>query len=516
MTQTRRCLLFAILLTITVGIGLALYFQPRLPPDIVLENGARVEWSQCWFSVPLFKTVQCGYFHPSEGGPLHNPEGLRLAFVRIRHRAPDPAVGPVLFLHGGPGYPSGIDREGIRGWWDRLGHYDWPHDLVLLDQRGVGMSRPRLDCPEFIETARRLLSEPFTPQEEFAHMRAAAENCRRRLQAEGVDLARFTTAANVRDALELMEALGGTNWNLLGVSYGSRLAIALARHHPGRLRSVILDSVYPPEVDDLLAVPYLYDNAVETLLRGCRENALCRARFPDLAHTLFALLDRLSEHPVVLEVSAPRGRDKIELVVTDHRLMAMIYVSLYDWSLIEILPAALEAAWRGEREALTPLAEKYVAWQLDARFSDAVFLSVHCHDQSTDIAREAYLAQADKYPRVRKYAADGWDLNICRYWPRGGQADRRWREPVSSNVPALLLAGEHDPVTPPVWAQQAVRHFPRGRLYVFAGIGHDVIGSDACAAELVREFLRRLDHMQTPACFYRLDGARFRTTPGRD
>ena len=76
-----------------------------------------------------------------------------------------------------------------------------------------------------------------------------ADACVQQLTATGVDLSQYTTSASANDAVALVKALGYDDYNLYGISYGTRLALEVMRNHPeSGLRSVVLDSTYPPEI----------------------------------------------------------------------------------------------------------------------------------------------------------------------------------------------------------------------------------------------------------------------------
>src|SRR3546814_6964982 len=64
----------------------------------------------------------------------------------------------------------------------------------------------------------------------------------------------------------------------------------------------------------------------------------------------------------------------------------------------------------------------------------------------------------------------------CDVWPKGKRPED-FHRPLASDVPALLLSGELDPVTPPAYAQRVVRTLPNGRSLVLRGQGHNVIGA---------------------------------------
>jgi proline iminopeptidase len=110
----------------------------------------------------------------------------------------NPAGKPALFLHGGPG--SGCS-EGQR----RFFNPDL-YRVVLFDQRGSGRSQP-------------LASEP------------------------DADLGTNTTAHLIAD-IEALRAMHGVDrWTILGLSWGTTLALAYAQAHPHRVNALVLGFV---------------------------------------------------------------------------------------------------------------------------------------------------------------------------------------------------------------------------------------------------------------------------------
>ncbi len=82
-------------------------------------------------------------------------------------------------------------------------------------------------------------------------------------------------------------------------------------------------------------------------------------------------------------------------------------------------------------------------------------------------------------------------ITQCETWPRGVRpAD--FHQPLSGDVPVLLLAGELDPVTPPAYAYAVAKTLPHGRVLVLRGQGHNVIGA-GCMPKLFAQFLDTAD-----------------------
>jgi pimeloyl-ACP methyl ester carboxylesterase len=471
--------------------------------DITLTNGSRLEWTPCWFNISfsqsITKRIRCAY--------LFSAPNVQLPVVTITNRFRTSSEGPVLYLTGGPGYPTGLDQEGLEFWLYWLEINKFAFDLVLFDPRGTGLGQPRLECPEVTALVRQILGDSLTLEAEFGLAKKALEQCYFRLRDNGIDLTYFTTTQNSRDVVDLMEALGGDNWNLYGSSYGTRVALSVLRDYPAHVRTVILDGVYPPEVDELLEMPYLYHNALSTLFKGCRFDVACHTTFPNLENTFFKLIAQLRQSPIPLTVSEPETKELVKVMINDQRLLNIVFQALYRWDFIAKLPLAIESAQAGNYNPLIPLVEDFVTWQLDTDFSDAVYYSTECSD-NLPLGKADYLAQVAQFPSVREFVQQYWDYNLCQIWPIS-YANPSLQKPVTSDIPTLFLAGEYDPVTPPKWAKKAANRFKYGYFFVFPGIGHGSVNSDHCAPMIVLEFLQNPKIKPEHECLFELIGPEF-------
>jgi pimeloyl-ACP methyl ester carboxylesterase len=483
----KKWMIFIILLLLAIEVLATLSEHS----DRMLKNSAYLEWTSCWFTVPYSQTVYCGYFYPSDNQTAKKSQKNRLPVVILKNlktAGTRQVISPILYLNGGPGVATGLDQEGIEDWWTWVEENEWPSDVVLFDQRGTGLSTPNLHCPKVQAMLRKSLDKSPSAKEEFQLWRQAVKECYQRLRQTGVDLSRYTTTNSSRDVGELMAALGGNNWNLYGVSYGTRLALTVVRDYPDQIRSVILDSVYPPEINDLLEFPFIYDNALTTLFKSCQTDSVCHATFPKLESSLFTLLEQLQQTPITLTVPNTTVGKPQKVVINDERFIEILFYALYSSETGQTLPGVITSARQGKYEPLKPLVENYVDWLLDKNFSHAVYWSVECHDRAPHTTRDDFLAKVTQFPRIRKFVEHQWDYDLCQVW-KGGNAGDAFRTPVTSEIPTLFLAGEYDPVTPPLWAREAASHFKRGYFLTLPGIGHGVVNSDTCGSEVVREFL---------------------------
>ena len=449
-------------------------------------DGARLDWVPCWFDAPLARITHCAHFYPAGDG--HEPEP-RLPVVVFRHIGLDHRSSPVLYLAGGPGGSAWLAPGEVGSWYHWLDTVDWPHDFVIFDQRGTGLSKPQLACPEARAVSTELLRDPVPAAQGMARGYAALKRCHQRLRDSGGKLDGYNTITSAQDIRDLMAALDGERWNLYGVSYGTRLAMEVQRRYPEGIRSVILDSVYPPDIDATMTWPWLLQRSVERLFETCREDAACREAHPRLRAHFAELLERLAEEPLRLSLPHPVSGKHMDIAVNDERFLYVIFDALYQWDLIGELPTIIDAAWAGNVRRLQPLVAMHVGGLFDPSFSEAVYVSVECHD-AHPFDRQRYLDAVRAHPLVASYTRAVADYDVCDFWS-SGRAPADFFEPVSSTLPTLILAGEMDPITPVEWAIEAAPGFPNGHLVRFPGIGHSVIDSDNCGVAVARRFLDR-------------------------
>src|SRR5262249_11696499 len=142
-------------------------------------------------------------------------------------------------------------------------------DFIFFDQRGTGYSQPELTCPERDALAPTLLAGALSDEQSTQAIVDAFQRCRDRLGVQGVDLAAYNSAASAADVNDLRLALGYSQLNLYGDSYGTRLALTVMRDFPQAVRSVVLDSTYPLEVNLYTALAPNAERAFNALFDAC-------------------------------------------------------------------------------------------------------------------------------------------------------------------------------------------------------------------------------------------------------
>jgi pimeloyl-ACP methyl ester carboxylesterase len=82
-------------------------------------------------------------------------------------------------------------------------------------------------------------------------------------------------------------------------------------------------------------------------------------------------------------------------------------------------------------------------------------------------------------------------------------------EPVVSEAPALVLAGEYDPITPPAYGQVAVETLANGQYVEFPGLPHAVSAQSPCASGIAASFVDAPLNAVDAACVAELSGPVF-------
>jgi pimeloyl-ACP methyl ester carboxylesterase len=387
-----------------------------------------------------------------------------------------PVADAVTFLHGGPGAAATEEAGGLSTLRELRRH----RDLLLVDQRGTGRSNP-LNCDFYGPGShakgadpRLLAGELFPP--------AAVHQCRVQLE-KAANLALYTTAIAMDDLDEVRAWLGYDQLDLYGGSYGTRAAQVYLRRHPRAVRAMVLDGVAP--VDETLPLHHAYagKRAVDLLFAECAADAACHAAFPNLAAELqevFARVDR----GVKVRIPDPRAGGTVEVTPDRGTLAEGLRFMMYGAS-DRLVPLAVHRAFQGDLAQLVTLAADRRA-NLDRVLSMGMNFSVTCAEDLPFIddataARETAGTLLGDY-RIRE------QKRVCADWPRGSiPADAH--QLVQSDVPALLISGERDPVTPPEFGRRVASHLPNGLLLIVPHGAHGAEGP--CAEGIVARFVER-------------------------
>ena len=470
--------------------------EPTPTTEPMAEPVAAFEPAPCPMQMPSSQTegetVECGYLVVPEDRADPDSDTIRLAVAIFHPPGGATHPDPIVYLSGGPG-GSGLEFLFIAFDAAFAPIFATERDFIVLDQRGIGYSEPALDCPEVAELGRELLDweidgKQLTDEESNELFMETVAACEEDLSAVA-DLTAYNTAANAADINDLRLALGYDLVNLWGTSYGTRLALGVMRDYPEGLRSVVLDSVYPPSVDLYMDLPANAVRAFDTLFDGCAADAACNAAFPDLETVFFDTVDRLNETPAAYEVTDALTRERFDVLLDGDSLVAVLFSFLYHTDVIPSLPQIIYDAAEGNFDLIALIQGSLMAQR--EVMSLGMQLSVQCNEEFAFSSLEEYEALLADYPQLQGFLEDALvgkpGFYVCEEWD-SGQADPIENEPVVSDVPTLLMAGEFDPITPPAWARHAAETLPNGAVVEYAGVGHGASVVEGCPRDMLLAF----------------------------
>jgi pimeloyl-ACP methyl ester carboxylesterase len=443
-----------------------------IPAAVLAEESdeSGIELETCELLVPgtpLSTIAQCGWLTVAENPD--EPEGrqidIRVARVPARGRVAEP--DPLVFFAGGPGQSATESWPIVAR---ALKDVNETRDILLVDQRGTGQSNA-LKCPQ-IELDKALALD-------WEDLGRTTQEC---LDSIDGDPRYYTTTIAMHDIDAARKALGYESVNLFGGSYGTRAAQVYLRLFPEQVRSVVLDSVVPQTLALGTEHAEKLDQSIYRVLRSCDDDPQCGEAFPDSAGKLMQLIESLDQNPVDVTVDHPTTGEPFPLTFEREVLASSLRMLTYSSDTQAMLPLLIYGA--AEEGRFDRLASQMLiaATGLQQSISQGMELSVMC--------AEDYPRFPDNAPETGLLLGDMMHKAVgiqCGIWPRG-PVPGNFNDPVSSDVPVLLLSGELDPVTPPEYAEQTAQHFPNSLSLVAPGQGH-IATTRGCMGEIVSQFI---------------------------
>ncbi|MTD58134.1 alpha/beta hydrolase [Amycolatopsis pithecellobii] len=382
------------------------------------------------------------------------PQGKTITVGVLRHRAADQQdrIGSLVMNPGGPG-GSGMEAAarlvpavantaiGLR------------FDLVGFDPRGVGASRPQVQCLTDAERDAARAKHPGdgTSVESAAAWAADAQDytakCVQRTENGAEMLANIGTRDVVKDLDVLRAALGDRKLSYLGYSYGTQIGYSYAEAFPANVRVLLLDGAIDPtegEMQSLVGQGAGFARAFGLFAAECAKHAGCGVG-PDPAKAVATFEDLTSPLPAT-PAPAAGGR---KLSYDD--AMTGVVEAMYSQQSWPILSTALNLLRAGDGSLLLKLADDYYERGSDGRYSSLqdAYYAVRCVDNPQD--RDAVAATHQQMLAAASFLGGGrpdqGEPDICASWPVPSTS--RPHRPVVPGVPQpLVISTVDDPVTP--------------------------------------------------------------------
>ncbi|HVG23022.1 MAG TPA: alpha/beta hydrolase [Thermoanaerobaculia bacterium] len=370
---------------------------------------------------------------------------IRIGVVRLRGGGGTPTI----FLSGGPGIPATVLAR-VPVYFDLFERLRKAGDVLLIDQRGSGMSLPNLTCP----TAELTRDGLATDENMRQLLLRRVTRCAAFWRAGGVDLRGYSTREITDDIDAVRRAIGAQKVNLLAFSYGSEVAIEIARRRPESVRRIVFASTRAP--DTLLKSPAVWDRQLDTL--GIREEV----------REVVARLDREPVKAAELTLGGIALLTALRNDLPDGRATGKIAPLVHATRDADYAPLAQRA-----RQTLEGIARSF----------NLMTLAVDC--SSGWSARRLADTRAEAAGAVMRTVNLQWDAEICAAIAGAGTPPPIGR----ITVPALFITGTLDPNAPVAQTDAIRRRFTNSVHVTVVNGAHETLPA-AEVQERVAAFLR--------------------------
>jgi pimeloyl-ACP methyl ester carboxylesterase len=416
--------------------------------------------------------VRCGSLEVFEDREHKRGRKIALKIVVFPATGQDRKTDPLFYIPGGPGSSATEDAPYVAQQFAKVREH---RDLVFVDQRGTGGSNP-LDCEFFQRSDLRSYFGEYFPL-------ADVRRCREQLEPKA-NLKLYTTTIAMDDLDDVRAALGYNQINLFGGSYGTRAAQVYLRLHGTHVRAVILHGVSPTNQFMPRDFPGHTERALNGVIADCAADDACRAAFPNLGAEVKSVLERLLQGPVEVEL---KRQESVRISLSRDLVAEAIRYMLYQAGAASRIPLFIHLAAQGN---FRPFGEAALDFrqQIVATGSNGMYLSVTCAEDLPLIKpgegeRNGVNTFLGDY-RLRQQRA------ACALWPQA-KIPNNYTEPVRSDVPALILTGQWDPVTPPIYGATAAKYLAHSLHVVVPHGGHGFNGLNGidCIDNLMDRFI---------------------------
>ncbi|MGE5180023.1 MAG: alpha/beta fold hydrolase [Bacteroidota bacterium] len=413
-----------------------------------------------------------GIDHPVEMGRLVVPElharptGKKIAVVFLRFKTPSPTPGPpIVFLPGGPGYPGTLLARTPMyiALFEKLRARS---DVIVIDQRGSGLSEPTLQCA----VRGSLPLDAFeTDVKTAGALGSMVRPCVHMVRNDGIAIEAYNTVESAEDLEDLRQALGAAKLSLIGVSYGTELALETIRRHGDRIDAAVLVGTRGPDM--AWRLPAASDFQLKRFAGFVAADPKWGQDLPDFEGTLRHLLERLAWRPVSVSITDVKTGQRVRVRVGQAGVQAILGSDLNDWARAPLLPAIFASLARGDSTLFFRRVEDLV---------NTTGSGISVMQIATDCASGASVERKSLVAREAEKALLGNVKNMLvnpAFCDLVGNVDLgpAFREPIYSPVRTLFLTGDLDGITPPFQAEEVRWGFPNGTHIVVENGWHELL-----------------------------------------
>jgi pimeloyl-ACP methyl ester carboxylesterase len=447
-------------------------------------------------SSDLDSTILCGTFSVFENRQTNSGQKIDLNIIVIPAIHKSHSKSPIFCFDGGPGVAA---TSGASFYADSINYYRVEHDIVLIDVRGTGDSNP-LHC--------RQLQFKVGLEEQFTEMYPIQDvkDCYDSL-SKLADLTQYTTTNMAIDIEEIRKWLGYKKVNLFGLSFGGRLAQVYMKMFSTSVESCVLWSPATTSSRMPLFHAQYAQASLNKLFEDCKYDSLCDLTFPNGKAEFKDLMERGKRKPFEYKFKSQNGEIK-EVTIPWYSFHTKIRSLMYKPIGLRQVPFIVHQSYLGNWQPFISLFPSESSY--DDFIAMGLYLCVTCTEDVPYITKQ----EGDSLSKgtfMEDYRIQQ-QKNACSNWTKGIVPDNFF-EPVTSDIPTLVMSGYFDPVTPPSMAEQIVQALPNGYLITIPTMSHmfDGLSNPECFDKMVVDFFNKSDTSPDSECIKQMLPDKFKT-----
>lgn len=461
------------------------------------------ETNETTHKIPDGQKYRFGYLEVLEKRSDPQSRTIKVPVYIFKSRSANPKPDPIIYTVGGPGSSSMRTSMYMKYY-----KYLDDRDFIIFEQRGTQYAQPNLACPEWANAVYLSNQPDFDDSQYETLFINAAKACRNRLIEEGVDLNGYNTNEIAADIEDLRKVLGIEKYNLLTISYSTKIAQVLLRDYPESIRSVVMDSPLPLEVNyDEESVGNLLE-AVEKILADCESDIECNKAYPNLKQRFFEYLEEKTINPLVVDVKNPNNNKTETFYLKGEDLISVF--TLASTGDIPDIPFEINKLLNDDLSSV----KNQLAYLFQGPGEGAgigMRLSVWCSEEYPVNSQRRIAEETNRYPELLGLSPAVFDSSICNIWSVQKVPDIE-NQPVKSDVPVLLINGEYDNETPAKWAVEMLKNLTNSFHLVFKGWKHTPTTNwgNPCAMQAANDFFNNPNVKPNPDCFEEIRSPQFK------
>ncbi len=445
--------------------------------------------------------IVCGYLSVPEDRTSPDERTVQLATVIYHTESDEAAADPILVLEDGPGTHTIAHAQSYA---DKFTAAMPNRDIIILDQRGSGYSRPTLACPDHLAAILASLDNTISSEEHIVRETDALFACQQRYIQEGINLNAYTNAERAADVNDLRLTLDYDHINLYSIGHGTQVAQTIVRVYTDTVRSIVMDAPIPNQANIYLDTPTTFNETLNTVFAQCEDDAACHEAYPDLRNVFYEQIEALNNEPISTQITNPDTGEVYDLLLDGYWFVNTTMALLSNDEHIPLVPLFIYAVAARDETMYHAAA---LAVYAETAYDYGTYVTTQCREEMSFTTREDLLNAAAHVPELAFVFHRRTDLGnglytACEGWSLNAPDDSA-NAPVETNVPTLLLAGELDPTIPLAYGEIMSQTLEKSFLFELPGQGHAAIhqtNSYTCPLHIASAFIESPDEKPDARC----------------